>query len=267
MGSCPPGGCCRVGSRWEGRNMGWGCFGVAPQMLHAGAAPRTPANTQDPVQDPLACGMPPCHTHGPSAPMPVTSTTHSPVKARCLYWHWPHTGLPAWCQQLPAPPAPAVGHEPRPPGRGARRKRDCRGTISCPTVGPPAGPPLRVPWARSTGSNRNRAGGGWGGGKGGPCWGRALGLSLPEVLLNSPDPSPSALATLQRRQGTKWETGIGLTVEAASTGHCRFPSKPMRAEDAQVSWVQLGHRIPSHSSHHALRGEHWGQVLMGKAGK
>lgn len=106
-----------------------------------------------------------------------------------------------------------------------------------------------------------------GGGKGGACCGRALGLSLPEVLLNSPDPSSSALATLQRRQGTKWETGVGLTVEAASTRHRRFPSKPMRAEDAQVSWMQLGHRIPSHSSHHALRGEHWGQVLMGKAGK
>lgn len=33
-------------------------------------------------------------------------------------------------------------------------------------------------------------------------------------------------------------------VEAASTGHRRFPSKPVRAEDAQVNWVQLGHRTP-----------------------
>lgn len=44
-------------------------------------------------------------------------------------------------------------------------------------------------------------------------------------------------------------------METASTRHPGFPSKPERTEDAQATWVQLGHRTPSHSSQHALQGE------------
>lgn len=44
-------------------------------------------------------------------------------------------------------------------------------------------------------------------------------------------------------------------VEAASTRHPGFPSKPVRAEDDQATWVQLGHRTSFHGSQRALQGE------------
>lgn len=106
MGSHPPGGCHRVRGRQEDRHTGWGCCGGTTRMPCARVGPCTPAHSQAPTQDTLAHGVPPMV---PMAP-PLPHLLSAPGMA--LHRHCLHTASAARCQQLPAPPAPTVGHGP-----------------------------------------------------------------------------------------------------------------------------------------------------------
>lgn len=171
------------------------------------------------MQDLLACGVPPHSTHGPSAPTPVTSARHSPYQSKAGAYTgtaltWDHLLRHLLRATGPVPPAGGHGTGEMPGAPSAVQRWDLQQD--------PYGCCGQGVWGESeTGEAED------GGGKGGPCWGKAVGFSPAEVLLQllpSPDPSPSALATLQHRErGQSRRHGLTSWWRLPAPGTAGFP--------------------------------------------